>query len=460
MKSFLLFAALPLLLSACNKSEDVAPPGATSEKIAPKPSAASASSAPAPAVSAVPEPPKELQPLNVLLLTVDSLRADMPWTTYDKPIAPNLTALAKESTVYTNAYSVSSYTAKSVGTLLTGLYPSSLYRSGYFFTGYSGDNEFITEILQKRGVHTMGLHAHMYFGKGKNLDQGFDDWRVVPGIAFDAETDNNVTSDKVTALGIELLSSERVKTSQQWFAWFHYMDPHDQYIRHEETPDFGKNNRGRYDSEVHFTDQHIGKLLAFAKTQPWWDRTAIIVSADHGEAFGEHGRHKHAFDVWEVLTRVPLIIRVPGGKPQVIEQRRSHIDVAPTVLDLMRQNTDSTALPGKSLAPEVTGKSAPLSHEPIVLDLPEDTHNPPLRAIIAGDYKLTVHGADRKFELYNLKADPAEDKDLAREEPAKLEEMKQLFQKTWSSIPQIKPFGGMKLKQGGTATGPRGRDKP
>src|SRR5688572_10738188 len=102
------------------------------------------------------------------------MRQDMPWAGYERPIAPNLTKLAEQSVVYTNAYSDASYTANSVGALFTGRYPSSLYRSGWFFTGYSDANLFFTELLQPNGIKTISAHAHLYFGKGKNLNQGFD----------------------------------------------------------------------------------------------------------------------------------------------------------------------------------------------------------------------------------------------------------------------------------------------
>jgi arylsulfatase A-like enzyme len=233
------------------------------------------------------------------------------------------------------------------------------------------------------------------------------------------------------------------------------MDPHDEYHVHKESPDFGKRNRDRYDSEVFFTDLHIGRLLEFAKSQPWWANTAVIVSADHGEAFGEHGMYRHAFELWEVLTRVPLLIYLPNGTPRVIDQRRSHVDMAPTILELMGVAAPQDTFVGKSLVPELDG-AAPDDREPIVLDLPEDSHNPPRRAVIQGDYKLTVWGKGNLYQLFNLKTDPGEDTDLAKKEPEQLAKMKELFDSVWDKIPQIQPFGGMKLKNGGTANGPSG----
>lgn len=422
-------------------------------------SSAAAGSAPAPASAAAaavadptPAKPAKPGPLNVLLLTVDSLRADMPWTGYPREIAPNLSKVAAQAVVYENAYSISSYTAKSVATLLSGQYPSSLYRSGWFFAGYGDANQFLPEFMQKDNVRTLSAHAHLYFDRGKNLNQGFDVWELVKGLQFDAQTDNSVTSDKLTDLAISLLSEEK-NTSPRFFAWFHYMDPHDKYIKHEESPDFGSHNRDRYDSEVFFADLHIERLLDFCRKQPWWAHTALIVSADHGEAFGEHGMYKHAFEVWEVLTRVPLLVLAPKAPHRVIEQRRSHIDVAPTIADLMDIKVPDGLMKGRSLVDEVYGGTVE-DREPIVLDLPEDSHNPHRRAVIQGDYKLIVFGTGQSYQLYNLRDDPSEENDLAKKELEKLAEYKALFERTYEKIPQIEPFGGMKLKSGRTANGP------
>ena len=83
---------------------------------------------------------------------------------------------------------------------------------------------------------------------------------------------------------------------------------------------FGNKNRDRYDNEVFYTDLWLGKLLTWAREQQWWKDTVVIISADHGEAFGEHGFYKHAFEIWDVLTRVPLLVSGPGIKPRRIDE--------------------------------------------------------------------------------------------------------------------------------------------
>ena len=157
----------------------------------------------------------------------------------------------------------------------------------------------------------------------------------------------------MTALGIEILSAPE-NTKEPFFAWAHYMDPHDQYLKHAESPDFGKKARDRYDSEIWYADHFIGKLLDFAREKPWWQNTVVIVSADHGEAFGEHGMYKHAFELWEVLTRVPLFVVGPGIQARRIDERRSHIDLTPTILQLMGVPVPSD-MHGQSLLSELEG---------------------------------------------------------------------------------------------------------
>jgi len=452
----LTWGSLAVGIAGCDAQHDTRAPSSSSASASVSASVSSSARALASAAPGAQKPTRPAEPLNVLFLTIDSLRADMPWAGYGREIAPNLTSLARQSVVYENHRSVSSYTAQTVAAWLTGRYASTLYRTGYFFTGYSEANDFFTEALQREGVATLGVHGHMYFARGKGLEQGFDAFEVVKGITFDAQTDNHVTSDKITKRLIELLGDQKY-TGKQFFAWAHYMDPHDQYQKHPESPDFGSKNRDRYDSEVWYTDFWIGELLKFAKSQPWWGRTAVVVTSDHGEAFGEHSMYKHAFDIWEMLVRVPLIILAPGAEPRRIKNPRTHIDIAPTLMDLMGK----APLPGflgKTLVPEIYG-AEPLDRQPLALELAEDSHNPHRRAIIQGDYKYTVYDTGWRKLLFNLKQDPGEEHDLSAEEPAKFAEMQALFEKTFAQIPSVTPYGGATLKSGKSANGPSGPPK-
>ncbi|RYZ67264.1 MAG: choline-sulfatase, partial [Proteobacteria bacterium] len=256
----LLLQALGALALGCSKTPadgTVPVPPAASSVPAAAAAAATASTnvaAGIPSGSTPAVPPTDLQ--GVLFLSIDSLRADMPWAGYPRDIAPRLTALEKTCVSYTNAYSVSSYTAQSVASFLASKVPSELSRDGYFFQKYAESTLFFPEVLQKAGVFTQAAQAHGYF-KRAGFEQGFDRWEIVPGLIWNAQTDENVTGPKHAALAIEMLGSpEILEKKRKFFAWFHFMDPHDLYQTHEkdglEPP--GKKPRDRYDNEVQFTD--------------------------------------------------------------------------------------------------------------------------------------------------------------------------------------------------------------
>jgi arylsulfatase A-like enzyme len=358
-------------------------------------------------------PAKRPTDLDVIVISVDSLRADMPWAGYPRDIAPRLTELEKRSVSYTRAYSMSSYTSMSLGGLLGGKLPSEMKRSGFFFGSYAADNVMFPELLKAKGVRTMSAHAHGYFSSA-GFDQGFDVWQIVPGIIFKNETDPNVTSPQHEAMAEKILDDPQLESSR-FFAWFHFLDPHDQYISHEKDgiPPYGKTLRDRYDAEVTFTDRYLGKLLDFIATKSWSKRTVIIVTADHGEAFGEHNMYSHGFELWENLVRVPMFFVVPGAAPRRIDTPRSAIDLAPTILELLGVPVDP-GFEGKSLVSELDGAAA----EPrdVVIDLPMTSDNDKRRAIVRDKQKIVAYGKDELLKLFDLEADPEEKAPIMRGE--------------------------------------------
>ncbi len=382
--------------------------------------------------------------LNVLLITIDALRADMPWAGYPRAIAPNLSKLHQHSVAYTNAYALSSYTSMSVGGLLGGDYPSSMKRDGFFFGTYPKEDQMFPERLQAAGIRTIGAHAHRYFASSAGFNQGFDVWEMVPGIKFDPQTDTNITGPKHLAIALRLLG-DPANTSRQFFAWFHFMDPHDVYMLHKEIDPWGTSGRDRYDGEVQFTDVQIGKLLSFVAEQPWASHTAIIVTSDHGEAFGEHGVYRHGFELIQELVRVPLFVAVPGVEPRRIGVARSQIDLAPTILELMGVEQGSKPLRGQSLVAEMLAREQPEARD-VIIDLPRTSDNDRRRALISGRYKLVAYADDAYFRLFDLEADPHEQHDLRKESPAECSRMVQRYRELSRTIPEVKPYACHKLK--------------
>ncbi|MFO0739904.1 MAG: sulfatase [Labilithrix sp.] len=379
-------------------------------------------------------------PFNVVLITVDSLRADMPWAGYERPIAPRLSELYKQSVAFTRAYSTSSFTSKSIPGLLTGRYPSELQRTGQFFTRYLEPKEFMCKHLSAEGIPCVGAHAHMYFaGQTSGFEYGFERWKIVPGITFDYEKDPYVTSDKLTPIAIEQLG-EVAKDARPFVAWFHYMDCHDEYKTHPESPHYGKKARDLYDEEVFYTDLWIGKLLDYVESQPWGKKTVIIVSADHGEAFGEHNSWRHAHEVWEPLVHVPLFMRIPGRRPRAIDAPRSGIDVPATIVELVGAKS-VPPMTGKSLMPEIDG-AKPEARD-VIVDLPEDDFNEKRRAMIHEKTKLIMFGEEIRFSLFDLESDPGEEKDLWGKNKELTAEMRERFRNANKQIAFAMPRGGV-----------------
>ncbi len=159
---------------------------------------------------------------------------------------------------------------------------------------------------------------------------------------------------------------------------------------------------------------HVGRLLDAIAKAPYAKRTAIVLTSDHGEAFGEHGMYNHGRELWEPLVRVPLIVYVPGATPHHVTARRSAIDIVPTLLDIARipapiGDADSDDfLSGVSLLGDVfPDQGATPQTRDIFIDMAAGPYNDERRALIHGDLKLYVSG-EARFDLYDLSTDPGE----------------------------------------------------
>ncbi|WP_394836061.1 sulfatase [Pendulispora rubella] len=378
-------------------------------------------------VDVTPPAPQPAQPVeivpekrafNVVLLTIDTLRFDLGFMGYPRPITPNIDALAARSTVYERAYATASYTPKSLGPLLIGRYASETFRDPEHYTTFFPKNVFLAERLHDADVRTFAGMCHHYFKWDTGYRQGFDVWDTAAMPKGMTDNDTSITGERLTARALALLG-DPANVGRRFFAWFHYFDPHAPYVAHAGAPSFGKKGpptkRTLYDQEIWFTDQQIGRVLDFIAKQPWGAETAIVLTADHGEAFGEHGHLMHGRELWEAIVRVPLIIYVPGGKPRRIAVKRSQIDLVPTVLELAGAPPPTDGLlRGKSLLADMAEGDTAIEERDVYLDMPEGPFNEMRRAIITGPspgMKLIDLG-DHRYELYDLRVDPDEKKDL------------------------------------------------
>lgn len=368
--------------------------------------------------------------LNVVFISVDTLRHDIGFVGYPRKITPNIDALAAKATYFDHAYSLASYTSKSIGPLFVGRYGSETHHGELHFSVYPPIDKMLQERLGAAGIRTLSVQAHWYFKPNTGLGRGFDvlDMSAAPA-EKQGEGDRTVSSELISDAALKHLAELQAKP-ERFFMWVHYLDPHAEYVPHPEF-DFGKEPRDLYDSEVAFTDHHVGRVLDAISNGPLASRTVIILTSDHGESFGEHGMTRHGFELWDVLVRVPLAIYVPGAAAHKISVRRSSIDLTPTILELFGIERPGPGqddfLSGTSILPDVL---MPPGYEPqerpIFIDMPGGPFVPERQAYIEGNLKL-ITSKLRPMGLYDLVKDPGENENLMKDTKttiAHLERMK------------------------------------
>jgi arylsulfatase A-like enzyme len=377
--------------------------------------------------------------LDVVLVSIDTLRADLGYAGNPRPVSPNIDALAAKSTVFEHAYSLASYTGKSVGPMLLGKYPSETHRNFDHFDKFSPDETFVQERLQRAGVRTLTAQGHWYFGADSGIGTGFDDsdYSAEPAVP-QAEGDRTVNGDRLTDSAIALLAKTE-NTAKRFYLWLHYVDVHAAYVPHPEF-DFGTKTRDLYDGEIAFVDHHLGRLFAAIAASPAAARTAIILTSDHGEAFGEHGMLRHGREVWEELVHVPLLVYVPGAPAHHVATRRSAIDLVPTILDCYGvpppTGEGMDFVSGQSLLADVVTPEAAEPARPVLVDMSAGPYNEERQAFIDGNQKLIATNG-RPLGLYDLARDPGETHDLLGDEASSQAILTHFkaFRRTLRSVP-------------------------
>lgn len=372
------------------------------KKEPPAPTAAPVASVVRPTIASVevPAPAAPRKPVvkNVVLLTVDALRADQPWSGYDAAKTPRLDAFAKESVLYPRAYSLANTTTPSLNALLAARYPTELVRDNCPLAGFTVDDG-LPKTLAAAGVATLASHGHSIFASSFAPKEGFGEWKVMNDVG--RVTDGAVTGEGVANQLIEMMEQKR---EGRFFAWAHFVDPHDAYVAHDAFPKSSNPSRGLYDGEVAYTDFQIGRVLDSLKDRGLLETTAIVITADHGEAFGEHTTYRHGYTVYEEEIRVPLMLRFPGAEPKVLDEPRSAIDLARTIAELLDVKAPDSWR-GTSLLRDLEGPG-PVAARDILVDTPELISGIARRAFIRGKRKVITEA--RKDRVYDLEADPKE----------------------------------------------------
>lgn len=348
----------------------------------------------------------DLSGRDIVLITVDALRADhLGSYGYGKNITPNLDGMAKEGVVFERAYTPTPHTSYAVTSLMTGKYIRPLV-----LQGLGADSETWAGQLRRYGYKTAAFYPPAVFfidaeRFGSIRDRGLDfEYRKVEFAS--AELRARQVGDYMGAL----------KADTHLFLWVHLFEPHEPYEAHPEYP-LGDRDIDRYDAEISAADAGISTIVAeVRKKRP---NAVVIVSADHGEEFQEHGGRYHGSTVYEEQVRVPLIVHAPGLlAPRRVASPVTIIDLFPTVLSAL-DIPRPARVRGTDIGPFLTGTSTKESERGFAF-AETDT----MTMLARGAFRLVCARRIGACALYDIDKDPQQTRDLSAIHPADVAEMR------------------------------------
>lgn len=422
--------------------------------------------------TAPPEPP------NVILVLVDTLRAEnLSLYGYHRPTSPRLEELAASAAVFLEARSQAPCTFPSANSILTGEFPQAFLGQSGGAMGLPAGQRSLAEILGAHGYRTAAVSASPIvrktpsrFNPGGGFDRGFDQ--------FDEECLWR-GAECVNAAALRWIDTAG-PSSTPFFLYLHYLDPHGPYRPPADHPrrfapsgyqggpgvDEGDPNptaksaeagtapssadlehlKALYDDEIAYFDARFGELVDALAARGLLDRTLLVLVADHGEEFFEHGHMKHCHTLFDTETRTPLLVRPPGGLAAGLRLPgdAANLDVVPTVLDYL--GLPPAPLPGISLRARIEVRAGDRSEPP-----PTFSAWGSLRSVTSGGWKLVYDLATERFSLYDLTSDPGETADLATVKPGLVPPLKRrLF--AWLIAQEGAGSRERSLREGAAAT--------
>ena len=396
-------------------------------------------------------PPPTERP-NVLLISIDSLRADHVGALgYDRDTTPHIDRVAAGGVLFERAYSTTSWTLPAHVAMLTGRYDSAHKVTGPL-RAVTSDLELLPESFAAADYRTVGFYSgpflHPLFGFGRGFDEYVDcssyDLSGLESLGkwseqadFHKQSHADITNPNVLAA---VRSELETQQSEPFFYFVHMWDVHYDLVAPEpydsmfgaapdgtaELRDFGTNPDFRvgmdpnafdrvlsmYDGETRYTDETIGKLLEELKQSGLLEDTIVVITADHGDEFLEHGDRGHRKTLFDEVLRVPLVFaygdRFSAGK---INTPVSIIDIAPTLLDLASLPPLSGTM-GRSLAKTLRTGAAPETTS-ILGELKAPPRTPDMSVVIRGNDKVIVNHSTEVALYFDLQSDPGELKPIA-----------------------------------------------
>jgi len=375
------------------------------------------------------------------MISIDTLRADKVGVYGSKAdITPMIDNLGEHGVVFRNAYSTAPWTLPAHASMFTGVYPTT-HKAIDDKVFIDPKIPMLTELLKHAGYRTAGFVSHYYLSKDYGFDRGFD--------SFEMQLDE--PAEAVTDKAIRWLKKYR---KSSFFLFLHYFDPHTPYQppiqfakKHypkglsiipgstkdvvsvifnwpnKQAKDALKALEALYEAEIDYTDSAIAKL--YKKLQYWRmdQNTIIILVADHGEEFMDHGLMEHGFTLYEEQLRVPFIMYYPKAfKPHQVQAKASLIDLMPTLLDMLHIPIPKI-VQGASLMPLINESGTPPAIEDRSL-FGETTRQGPDRMCIIKNVDKFIYSPEFALNnikfgrmLFDLKKDPHEKDDLIGKSP-------------------------------------------
>jgi len=411
--------------------------------------------------------PLYLQPPSIILIVVDTLRADyLGCYGFEGDISPRIDELAAESVLFENCSSQAPWTTPSLASMMTSLLPqahgvalSSEAPRDYqtwrreWTPAVPDVTNTLAEILRGQGYRTGAFVANPFLTRDLGFEQGFE--------VFDASAAKKKDRDAPAVLEPAGLWLDTVlRARHPFFLYLHLMDVHGPYSSPEgdfnairESPGLGEARnltvqqfdriqpylrrpqwtrrahgkelrtwRGRYAAGVHAADRHLGHLLRRLREEERWQNTLVVLTADHGEELFDHGGWDHGFSLHRHQLHVPLLIRFPGaerGGTRVSDVVRL-VDILPTLAEIAEAGVPSTAV-GTDLAP-LTRLAAGVE-PPRAVFASSIKSRPGRSSMTVGRYKLIADADGGKARLFDLVTDPGERLDIAPVRPDVVREL-------------------------------------
>jgi choline-sulfatase len=394
--------------------------------------------------------------LNIIVITVDALRADhLGVYGYSRPTSPAIDAFAKQSVVVSDGISQAPYTKASMASFLTGLYPTthktfttSVALPRLMSTGVgksalpstdvlSLELRTLPEALGDAGYETFALTSNPFLNPGFGFAQGFEHFRFI--------TEHGEFASARFMLG-EATKALAARSKRPFFLWVHLMEPHSPYTPPEPyrsmipplTPPRPINPSlippwmqigdsrdlnlylARYDAEIRTADAAIGDFFEELRRARLWNRTLTALTADHGESFMEHGVLEHNTWLYDELVHVPLLIRIPGVAPRRLRLQMQLVDLYPTLARVAGAKVPN-GLQGTDRLAELRGSAARNSYA--------------YSEVVGSRYSIRTR--DWKYisslqggrQLFDLRVDPREQNNLARQEPERVKQLEHALQR-------------------------------